>query len=62
METMDQNQLRLAQMKKAVREALPQGAGDLTVTDVAKAALKVAEGWERRTLDPCGDGNTYIIG
>lgn len=37
--------LKLQQMKGAVREALPDGAGDFTVTDVAKAALTTVARW-----------------
>lgn len=47
---------RLGQMKAAVRAALPDGAGDFTITSVARAALECAKSWERsETILICGD-------
>ena len=35
-------ELKLAAMKRAIRDAMPFGAGDFTVTQIAQAALKIA--------------------
>jgi len=41
-------ELELQHAKKIAREALPAGAGDYTVTEIAKAMIEYAKGREQR--------------
>lgn len=46
------NAFKLGQMKAAIREAMPPGAGDFTVTQIAQSALRCALLWEQSRIIP----------